>query len=154
MTTDVDTADPPALEQVYREQRIALTRLGYLLTGSRDLAEDIVQAAFASAAPRWDSIDRPLPYLRRAVVNMARDAYRRRARERGSPAPEPVTHLPEVDEAWAHIRRLPDRQRAVVVLRYYEDLPLTEIAALLSRPAATVRSDLSRALKTLKKALT
>jgi RNA polymerase sigma factor (sigma-70 family) len=60
---------------------------------------------------------------------------------------------PELDEAWRFIQTLPVVQRAVVVLRFYEDLGLTEIAALLGRPASTVRSDLRRALRKLKGSL-
>jgi RNA polymerase sigma factor (sigma-70 family) len=60
---------------------------------------------------------------------------------------------PEVDETWAQLSHLPWVQRAVVVLHYYEDLPLTEVAAVLGRPAATVRSDHRRALDKLRKAL-
>lgn len=60
---------------------------------------------------------------------------------------------PEVDETWELVRGLSRIQRAVVVLHYYEDLPLNEVAAILGRPAATVRSDHRRALDRLRKAL-
>ena len=60
---------------------------------------------------------------------------------------------PEVDETWTQLARLPWAQRAVVVLHYYEDLPLVEVAGLLDRPVATVRSDHRRALDKLRKAL-
>jgi RNA polymerase sigma factor (sigma-70 family) len=69
------------------------------------------------------------------------------------PGPEPVTAIPEIDETWVLVRQLPVTQRAVVVLHYYEDLPLVEIGQLLDRPASTVRSDLRRALDRLRKAL-
>jgi RNA polymerase sigma factor (sigma-70 family) len=69
------------------------------------------------------------------------------------PEPEPVTTIPELDETWALVRRLPATQRAVVVLHYYEDLPLVEIGRLLDRPANTVRSDLRRAHARLRKDL-
>ena len=57
---------------------------------------------------------------------------------------------PEVDEAWRFVQALPTIQRAVVVLRFYEDLSLTDIGSMLGRPASTVRSDLRRALTTLR----
>ena len=139
---------------MYREHRGGLLRLAFLLTGSREYSEDVVHTAFASAMPRWDVIEQPLPYLKRAVVNQAAEVHRRTARERNSAPPEGITHIPEIDETWMQIRKLPPAQRAVIVLRFYEDLPLVEIAELLSRPAATVRSDLKRALKRLRKALT
>lgn len=142
----------PAIEDVYRDERLALVRLAYLLTGGRDHAEDIVQTAFEAAQTRWDELDDPHAYLRRVVVNRAQDLHRRRYRQR--PRPEPaVTHLPEIDETWTALQRLPDRQRAVVVLRFYEDLPLTDIARLLDRPEGTVRSDLHRALDRLRRTL-
>lgn len=161
VVTDVQTTGPQGVADVYREHRLALLRLAFLLTGSREHAEDVVQAVFTGAVPRWDRIDNPLAYLRGAVVRRAHDLHRRRLRDRlfllrggmrgGAERP---TEIPEVDEAWAHIGRLPPRQRAVVVLHYYEDLALVEIARLLDHPAATVRSDLRRALDRLRKVLT
>lgn len=153
--TEADTTiDTPDIEQVYQEHLPVLCRLAFLLTGSREQAEDIVQAAFATAIPRWDRIEKPVPYLRQAVVNLANEGHRRRARERRRVGPqEQVTHIPEVDEAWAHIQRLPYRQQVVVVLRFYEDLALADIALMTSRSAATVRSDLHRALNRLRKVL-
>ena len=149
---DTDTG-PPELALVYRDHRLRLLRLAYLLTGSREQSEDLVQAAFASALPRWDSIQHPLAYLRQAIVNRAADQHRRASRERAVPAPEPVTQPPEIDEMWTEIQKLSPIQRTVVVLRFYEDLPLVEIGILMDRPPATVRSDLRRALDQLRKAI-
>ncbi|HEX6148569.1 RNA polymerase sigma factor [Nocardioides sp.] len=145
----------PVIEETYRDLRLPLLRLAFLLTGSRETAEDVVQSAFASATPRWPEIDDPRAYLRRSVVNLAKDGQRREFRHRRllPPAPEPVTAIPELDETWALVRRLPLTQRRVVVLHYYEDLPLVEIGLLLDRPASTVRSDLRRALARLRKDL-
>jgi RNA polymerase sigma factor (sigma-70 family) len=64
-----------------------------------------------------------------------------------------VTLPPEVDETWTAVSGLPRHQRAVLVLHYYADLPLVEIADLVGRPPATVRSDHRRALDALRKAL-
>lgn len=154
--TETDTA-PPGFEETYLEHRLALVRLAFLMCGSRDLSEDLVQSVFTSAHPRWHQIDNHPAYLRRAVVNLAKDGQRRHFRRLrlAPPAdPQPVTLPPEIDETWALILRLPSPQRAVVVLHYYEDLPLVEVANLLDRPASTVRSDLRRALDRLRKALT
>lgn len=145
--------DPPELDQVYRDHRVTLVRLGFLLTGSQEDGEDLVQSAFLTASARWSEIEQPLAYLKRAVVNQASDLLKRRVRERDRPAAEGVTEIPEIDEMWVILQRLPHRQRIVVVLRFYEDLPLLEIARLLQRPPATVRSDLRRALGRLRKAL-
>lgn len=147
--------ETPSLEQAYREQRLPLLRLAFLVSGSREDAEDIVQAVFTAAHARWDRIEDPGAYLHRAVVNRAKEHHRTRLRHlRLRPPPDPlVTRDPEIDETWQLIRRLSGTQRAVVVLHFYEDLPLAEIAQLLGRPAATVRSDLRRALAKLKKEL-
>lgn len=156
VVTETDMA-PQGFEDTYREHRLALVRLAFLMCGSRDASEDLVQSVFTSAHPRWHEIDNHLAYLRRAVVNLAKDGQRRhfrRLRVPPPPHPEPVTAIPELDETWALIQRLPSAQRAVVVLHYYEDLPLVEVATILDRPASTVRSDLRRALDRLRKALT
>jgi len=138
-------------ENAYAAHRVPLLRLALLLTGSREQAEDIVQAVFTAAYGRWDDIDEPSAYLRRAVVNTSNDFHRHRAKARRlTPIPEPVTAIPEVDETWAVLIRLPVRQRTVVVLHFYEDQSLADIGRLLGRPAATVRSDLRRALTTLR----
>jgi RNA polymerase sigma factor (sigma-70 family) len=151
-------AEPAPLEEIYRNHSINLVRLAFLLTGSREQAEDIVQHVFASALKRWPTIEQPLPYLKQAVVNMAKDAHRRGARdrrlvERVDAMAKPSLVQPEIDDAWAQIKRLPDRQRMVVVLHFYEDLALNQIADMLSRPSATIRSDLRRALNRLRRAL-
>jgi RNA polymerase sigma factor (sigma-70 family) len=145
----------PTLEETYRGLRLPLLRLAFLLTGSRETAEDLVQSAFAAVQPRWQQIDDPPAYLRRSVLNLAKDSQRREFRRRRllRPQPEPVTAIPELDETWALVRELPATQRAVVVLHYYEDLPLVEVGRLLDRPASTVRSDLRRAHAHLKKGL-
>ena len=150
-------ASTVSLEEAYREHRVALLRLAYLVGASRELAEDVVQAAFASAQPRWDQVDDAFAYLKRAVVNQVKDDQRRWYRRRDHRATQPSDPQyalpPEVDETWGVIAALPWPQRAVVVLHYYEDLPLNEVADILGRPAATVRSDHRRALERLRKAL-
>ncbi len=146
----------PALqfEEAYRAHRLALLRLAYLMCGSHEVSEDVVQSVFTSAHERWDEIENQLPYLKRAVVNRVKDGQRRRLRLLARTPERPQVVLPpEVDETWGQIARLSWVQRAVVVLHYYEDLPLTEVAAVLDRPAVTVRSDHRRALDKLRKAL-
>lgn len=146
----------PALgfEEAYREHRLALLRLAYLMSGSHDESEDVVQSVFTSAHERWDRIESPLAYLKRAVVNAVKDGQRRRLRLLARTPERPLFVLPpEIDEMWAQMARLPRVQRAVVVLHYYEDLPLTEVAVVLDRPPATVRSDHRRALEKLRKAM-
>ena len=81
--TETATTGPPTLDEVYREHRLALLRLAYLLTGSRDQSEDVVQSAFAAVCQRWADVSEPLPYLKRTVVNLAKDGFRRRAQFEG-----------------------------------------------------------------------
>lgn len=143
------------VDEAFAEHWVELLRLATLLVGSEAQAEDIVQTVFAAAHDRWDTIDQPRAYLKRAVVNRANEAHRRRARERGwlVRQQEPVTEIPEVDETWRVLRRLPVAQRTVVVLHFYEDLPLVAVAEMLGRPPATVRSQLHRALDRLRRTL-
>jgi RNA polymerase sigma factor (sigma-70 family) len=151
-----DDHGTPGFEETYRAHRLALVRLAFLMCGSRDLSEDLVQTVFTSAHPRWHTIEHPLAYLRRGVVNLAKDGQRRDVRRRCSAlrlVPEPVTCIPEVDETWALIQCLPWERRAVVVLHYYEDLQLVEVARILDRPESTVRSDHRRALDWLREEL-
>jgi len=122
------------------------------MTGSRDEAEDLVQVALVSAQPRWEQIDAPIAYLRRVIVNRAKDGQRRSFRAPPLP-PAPFTEIPDIDETYTAILQLSETQRAVVILHFYEDLSLVEIADVLNRPPATVRSDLRRALNQLRGAV-
>lgn len=151
--SDVHADQRADLEHTYRRDRTPLLRLAFLLVGSRELAEDIVQTAFLQAHARWDTVEQPGPYLRQVVINQANDAHRRAYREPPPGRSEPVTEIPEIDATWNEILELPPAQRAVVVLRFYEDLTLVDIAKMLDRPAATVRSDLRRALTRLRRTL-
>lgn len=141
-------------EDAYRAHRVELLRLAYLMSGSHEASEDVVQSAFTSAHERWGDIEKPLPYLKRAVVNLVKDGQRRTFRLRARPSERPSVVLPpEVDETWTQLARLSGTQRAVIVLHYYEDLPLAEVATVLERPEATVRSDHRRGLEKLRKAM-
>jgi RNA polymerase sigma factor (sigma-70 family) len=148
------SSHPQPVEAVYRSSWLPLTRLAYLLVGDRSEAEDVVQSVFMTAVARWDAIEEPAAYLRRAVVNRANDLHRRSFREATVPvgASESIDE-PAIDEVWRFVRALPTAQRAVVVLRFYEDLALADIASLLDRPPSTVRSDLRRALTKLRGSL-
>ncbi len=133
-----------------------MVRLATLMTGSQDVAEEVVMDAFTRVAPRIDELDRPGAYLRTAVVNAARSHLRQRKR-RSVRRPEPVAvavHDPEVDELWERLSQLRPDERACVVLRYYDDLPLAEIAELLDLPLGTVKSHIHRSLATLRTLLT
>ena len=144
------TTEPMDLAAYYRAERTDLIRLAYLLSGSRELAEDVVQAVFTDVHGRWEHIENRRAYFRRAVTNRVKDAQRRKFRQPPLPVRSAVTGIPELDETWNAVRSLPQRQREVVVLRFYEDLSLADIATILDRKPGTVRSELHRALARLK----
>jgi RNA polymerase sigma factor (sigma-70 family) len=108
-----------------------MVRLAALMVGSRAIAEEIVQDAFASVSERWDGLDRPGGYLSTAVVNGCAQVLRRRSVEDRHGTVEPVVpdEIPErLIELRSALNRLTERQRIVVVLRYFADLSDREIA--------------------------
>ena len=142
-----------------REQ--ALRRTAWLLTGDWSLAEDLVQTALARSWPRWERIRRrdvPEVYVRRVMVNTWTTWNRRRWRgEKASPA---VAETPAAGDVAAEVAMrmalrdalaaLTARQRAVLVLRVYDDLPEAQVADILNCSAGTVKSTMSRALAKLR----
>jgi RNA polymerase sigma factor (sigma-70 family) len=154
-TTPTATGSPDAVEALFRERFDPMVRLATLLTGSVETAEELVMDAFARLAPRIDELDQPAAYLRTAVVNATRSHHRRlrTARAHDVAAEEAVVD-PELDELWHRLDQLRPDQRACVVLRFYEDLSLAEIAAQLDLPLGTVKTHLHRGLATLRTLLT
>jgi RNA polymerase sigma factor (sigma-70 family) len=145
-----------AFERLYREQVGSLTRLAHLVTGSSAVAPDLVHDAYLRVRDRLDTIDHPEAYLRRAVVNGARDWLRRTEREHRHQATlRPGTTLPpEVDEMWVALSKLPERRRTALVLRYYEDLRLEDVADALGCKLGTAKSLVHRGLASLRKVVT
>ncbi|MDQ1461313.1 MAG: hypothetical protein QOI08_2797 [Actinomycetota bacterium] len=139
-------------DETFQSERAALARLAHLLTGSRAIGEEILQEAFISLHRRWDEVDNPAAYVRTTVINLARSAQRRRRLERRHAASllPNLSLPPEIDETWRLIQRLPVNQRAVIVLRFYEDRSLMQIADDLGIPLGTAKSLLHRALLRLK----
>lgn len=137
----------------YRDEYLPATRLGYLLTGCRATAEDLVQDAFLRLQPRFDGIDHPRAYLRASLVNGARSQHRKRRRGETAIAllPRRAEGGLQADELLDAVARLPYRERAVLVLRYYADLPEAEIAGVLGCRPNTVRTTAARALQKLRK---
>jgi RNA polymerase sigma-70 factor (sigma-E family) len=147
------------------EKGDALLRFAYVLTGDSSLAEDAVQDALTTACARWGRVSRaddPEAYVKRMVVN-AHISWWRKFRRREAPVPDPVrtasaapdgaSARAESDAVWALCATLPDKQRAAVVLRFYEELSYAEIGALLHCAEATARSHVHRALAALKTTL-
>ncbi|HEX2039222.1 MAG TPA: sigma-70 family RNA polymerase sigma factor [Acidimicrobiales bacterium] len=150
----IDVRADEATEDVYRRLRPGLLRLANLLTGSEATAEDVVQDAFMGYQRNAAHVDNPDGYLRTSVVNLSRTAHRRTARERRHrPDVVTVTHIPEYDETWAVLRRLPYRHRAALVLRFYADMSEADIAAALGCRPGTVKSLVHRGLARVKEAL-
>lgn len=140
----------------------ALLRTAYMLTGNKADAEDLLQTALAKTYLAWDSIrDRESvdAYVRRIMVNTRTSWWRRRrhvseyATDQVPEAPvghDEIERLALHDALWNAIADLPKRQRAMVVLRYYEDLSEAETAAALGVSVGTVKSTTARALAKLR----
>lgn len=143
------------VDELFRARRDPSIRLALFLVGDATLAEEIVQDAFLEVTSRWHQLDNPAGYLRTTVVNRCRNHRRRLAMVRRRPVPTPplVTEAPELDELWSVLARLSARQRAAVALRYYEDLPIAEIARILGCREGTVSSLLHRGLADLRRVL-
>lgn len=142
-------------DHFYRAQRSSLVRLAHLLTGSAAHAEELAQEALLAAHQRWGALDNPAAYTRQSLVNLARSHHRRSAlRQRHERDSRVAFELPpEIDEMWQRIRGLNADQRAVIVLRFYADMKIDEIAGVLGKPPGTVKSLLHRTLATLKENL-
>jgi RNA polymerase sigma-70 factor (sigma-E family) len=146
------------MAEMYERSAPGGFRLAYLLTGDPALAEDMVQEAFLRFVGRLHHLRDPEAfdgYLRRTIVNLSKDVFRRRGVERsylerqtaelrGSHTDRDVAEYESMRTA---LLSLPQRQRAAIVLRYYEDLPESQIADLLRCRPATVRSLVARGLE-------
>jgi RNA polymerase sigma-70 factor (sigma-E family) len=156
--------DSDGLEKDFREfvaaRSGALLRTAYLLAGDWATAEDLLQISLTKTFLAWKRLGRieaVEPYTRRVLVNTATSWWRRRWHgERPTDVlPESATadgldERLERDALWRHVRELPTRQRAVLVLRFYEDLSEADTARLLGVSVGTVKSQCSRALATLR----
>jgi RNA polymerase sigma factor (sigma-70 family) len=142
-----------AVEDFYRRRFPDAVRLAHLLSGDASVAEDLAQEAFVRVRERLDDVDAPWAYLRAAVVNACRSHHRSRGREAVrmrlvGAAPEGQLGARELLDV---VDALPYRQKAVIVLRYYEDLSEHDIAVALDCRPGTVKSLASRALQHLAK---
>ncbi|MFL5797184.1 MAG: RNA polymerase sigma factor [Actinomycetota bacterium] len=149
------------LSELYERHVPDAVRLGYLLTGDREVARDMAHEAFTRVVGRLAHLRRPDAfgaYLRRAVVNLSRNHFRSRSRERAyvergqardttAPAEETVLERAVLRSA---LLRLPERQRAAIVLRFYLDLAEDQAADALRCRPGTVRSLVSRGMQSLR----
>jgi RNA polymerase sigma-70 factor (sigma-E family) len=139
----------------------SLSRTAYLLTGDHHRAEELVQSALVRTAPHWHRVIRggnPEGYVRRAMINEQASFWRRRRPttaaipERSNGVDEPAQAVERLAMA-AALAALPARQRAVVVLRFYHDYSIDEVAEVLGCSPGTVKSQAHHALKRLRELL-
>jgi RNA polymerase sigma-70 factor (sigma-E family) len=155
----------PSFEEFVARGSARLLRSAYLLTGDRDQSEDLLQVALIRIARRWDvARQSPHAYAHRVLVNLLHDRRRHLSR-RASQAPleESNAQRDRVDDGAdavvdrialaSAVRRLPLRQREVVVLRFFADLSVADTAAAIGASDGTVKTHTSRALKALREAL-
>jgi RNA polymerase sigma-70 factor (sigma-E family) len=155
--------DQRAFEAFVEGASSRLLRTAYLLSGDRGHAEDLVQSALLRTARRWPRARRqPEAYARRVLVNLAKDRWRTRRRrvtevtvDAGLSADVAVTDddVPDRERLLAAVRTLPAGQRAVLVLRFFDDLSVAATAAALDCSEGTVKSQTSRALDRLRSVL-
>ena len=150
----------PSFEELYASSYQSLVRLAYVLTGSIEVSEDLVQDCFVRLHRRYGELESPHHYAKQAVVNACRSHFRRMGRERDR---RPLLYVVDSDggrgdsgatgELHDVLLTLPYRQRAAVVLRYYADLSEQEIADVLGCRPGTVGSLVHRGLASLRKVL-
>jgi len=155
------TERPSGLAELYERNVPDVVRLAYVLTGDRELARDLAHEAFTRAVGRLAHLrqaDAFGPYLRRAVVNLSRNHFRSRSRERAAvervpqapPTPSAEREVVERDALRTALLALPERQRAAIALRFYLDLPEDQTADALRCRPGTVRSLVARGMQTLR----
>lgn len=149
--------------ELYALHAQSAVRLAFLMTGDPQLAEDIAQEAFIRGVSRFEHLRRRDAfgaYLRQTVINLVHSHYRRRKVERAflmrerslaHPQAADAPDLDSSDELWRALLRLSPRQRAVLVLRYYEDLSESQTAEVLGCPIGTVKSLAFRGLEALRR---
>ncbi len=143
----------PSFADFYRDTYADMVRLAYLLTGSVDTAQDLVQDAFVGTHGAWSRVREPRAYIRRAVANACMSHHRRRFREeRPHARVDDATSL-DADELFDVLATLPVRERAAVVLRYWQGLDEREIAEAIGCRPGTVGSLLHRAHAHLRKVI-
>jgi RNA polymerase sigma-70 factor (sigma-E family) len=151
-----------SFEDFVLTQGDALVRFAVMLCGDRGRAEDLVQTALLKAYPQWDRValmTAPVAYVRTIVVREQLRWWRRRSSGEVATAStgadladpsDPAQAHADRDAAWTLLARLPRRQRAVLVLRFYEDLSDAAIATILQCRESTVRSQAARGLAALR----
>ena len=143
-----------AFDRFYADTFGVLAGYAWSLTGDRSLAEDLAQEAMARVYARWFVLREPQPYAFRIVTNLARDRWRRSKHEQAAMRELLAPDAPPADVAVLDaVERLPEQLRDVVLLYYYADLPVDEVARAVRRPVGTVKRRLHEARAHLAAAL-
>ena len=165
LVVDDTEAVAPTFDDVYRRQRPKLVRTAFLIVRSQHVAEELVHDGFVRLHQNFASVESPNGFLHTAVVHLCLTWLKRRSMEHdrierlGGPGAAGPTGdagsdpdgLEDADDLWNAIGRLDPDRRAVIVLRYYEDLSYEQIAAVLGCPVGTVRSRLNRGVADLRR---
>ncbi len=147
---DVDASTPVTFSELYAQEFVPMVRMATLMTGRSEPARDIVQEAFVRLHVKWSSVRHPSAYVRRSVVNGCKSYHRREGRRRRDDSlAERAAHL-EIDHTLATLDCLSHRQRAVVILKFYEDRSEAEIADIVGCRPGSVGPTLQRALAKLR----
>lgn len=161
------TPDPAlVVTALYRDNALKLTRMAHIMLGSRASAEDVVHDAFCGLYRRWEQLeskDKALAYVRSSVLNGCRTVLRGSSARACGPAEAHTANVPSAEamaliseerrEVVRALWRLPERQREVLVLCYYLELPDDQIARDLGLAMSSVRSARRRALTALERSL-
>ncbi len=161
MQRTLTSAKDAEFAQYMAARQPSLLRTAYLLTGDRHAAEDLVQASLAKLYLSWDKVQRREVidgYVRRIMVNENNSLWRRAWKRREVTTDEVPDHAVAADlhddgtgsALWEFVQSLPRKQRAVIVLRYYEELSEAEAAEILGVSVGTVKSQTSRALAAMR----
>lgn len=150
---EIDRATPVTFSELYEAQFLPLVRLATLLTGRAEVARDVVQESFVKLHVRWSSVREPLPYVRRSVLNGCHSFHRRRLRRGDVPlGSHDRAVVLDHDDTLATLAVLSPKERACVVLKYYEDRTEQEIADLVGCRPGSVGPTVHRALAKLRDA--
>lgn len=164
LPTESSSTRSTPVEELFEGHYLQFVRLAWLLVDDRETAEDVVQEAFLKCQRRWYSIENPdriVGYVRAAVLNGSRSKLRQRKTRRSAKADldrplvvpdtaDLIVNREECRRVMTAIRRLPTRQREVVLLRYFEDLSIPEMAAVLRISSGAVKGSLFRATGSLR----
>ncbi|MDJ0767753.1 MAG: sigma-70 family RNA polymerase sigma factor [Ilumatobacter sp.] len=147
-------ATPVTFSELYEHDFLPLVRLATLMTSRVEVARDIVQDAFVKLHVKWATVRNPAAYVRRSVVNGCRSYHRREMRWRGRKQSDEPTATLDVDDTLSTLSALTPKQRAIIVLKFYEGCNEHEIAEIVGCRPGSVGPTVQRALTRLREVQT